>query len=242
MRHLVLVRHVEDEGTLRRLARRRGENWAVKPQEEEGITEQGFRDATVIGRYIINNIQKPYGLEPFGGYFTSLSRRSIQSAGAMCLAGADVWQSDKRLDERNRGQIRGLLPAEHKKKFPESYRQMKDDPLRWVPPGGDAVIPHLTDNFESFYDDIGDLDSAVIVGHRDQIWAAMRHLENLSDAEMLAVDTEVIIPGYTIHYTSINPQTGQESPDLAWRFTVDPLRPQTASGWQALPNVGLSDT
>jgi broad specificity phosphatase PhoE len=240
LKHLILARHVEGEGDVRRAAWKRGEAaQSNKMPEEEGITDKGFRDAQAIGRYLVENIQKPYGLDRFDGYFTSMAKRSIQTAGAMCLAGADVWQGDERLDERNRGLVRGMHPEKHKQMYPESFALMKHDPLHWIPPGpgGNAIVPHMADLFESFYSDIQDMDSAIIVGHRDQFWAAMRHLEHLSDDEMKRVDTEAITNGYLIYYTSISPKTGQQMPDISWKYTVDPLQPKTTSGWQVLPNV-----
>lgn len=237
LEHLVLVRHVEGEGDRRRAAWRRGETArTTKMPEHEVITPEGERCAPIIGRWIVKNILERHGLPGFDGYFVSTALRSLQSAVALGLADA-VWQADEQLDERNRGQVRGLHPEVHRQRFPNSYRQMKEDPVHWVPPGGNAIVPHLVDKFTAFYDDIRDMRSVIIVGHRDQFWAAMKPLEILSDSELAAVDTDLIVNGYVTHYARSNPQTGQLAPALMWKFSVDPLQPEGSTGWEVLPNV-----
>lgn len=236
LQHLVLVRHGESEGDVRRAAWRRGEMVrAAKMPEEEEITALGVRQCHQAGQWIAKHILQRYSLPGFDGYFVSSALRSLQSAVAMDLDGA-VWQTDERLDERNRGHIRGLLPAEHKYYFPESFEQMKTDPLHWSPPGGETMM-EVVDKCTEIYECISNLRSVIIVAHRDTTWAFKSFIEHLNDIEMAAVDTEIIGNACTLHYTSINPKTSQQLSELTWSYFINPTMPETATGWQMLPNA-----
>jgi broad specificity phosphatase PhoE len=236
LQHLVLVRHGEGEGDIRRAAWKRGEAAvSLKRPEDEEITAVGIEQSHQAGLWIAKHILQQYGLKYFDGYFVSMSLRSVQSAVAMCFKDI-LWFGDERLDERNRGYVRGLKPEQHRELFPDSYEKMRSDPLRWVPPGGESILG-VAERWRTFHEDISDLGNVIIVGHRDQIWASQQQLERLSDSELLAVNTDDFHNAQVIHYTSVSPQTGREAPALMWKRSVDPLQPEASSGWQILPNV-----
>lgn len=237
LKHLVLVRHGEGEGDVRRAAWKRGEEViSTKHPDDEELTAKGIGQSRQAGLWIAKHILEHYGLKRFDSYLVSMSLRSVQSAVAMDFKDI-LWLGDERLNERNRGLIRGLKPEQHRARFPDSYETMKSDPLYWVPPGGNS-ISEVAGLWHSFYDDIKDaLESIIIVGHRDQIWAAQQPLEHLSDKELLAINTNNIHNSQIIHYTSLDPDTGQQAPELMWKRSVDPMQPETSAGWQILPNV-----
>lgn len=241
LQHLVLVRHGESEGDVRRAAWKSGqEAQASKLPEDEELTSRGAEQSRKAGLWIIKNILQKHNPSAFDGYFVSTALRSLQSAVAMDLEGA-VWQADSRLDERNRGRIRGLHSKTHEQLFPDSFQQMKSDPLHWVPPGpgGEAILPHLVGKFHSFYDDIQDMESAIVVGHRDEMWAAMQPLECLSDDELLAVNTNDIHNAQIIQYTSLDPATGEQAPRLLWKRSVNPISPTVQTPWQYLSQAAI---
>lgn len=236
LQHLVLVRHGESEGDKRRDAWKRGEQYvSIKRPEDEALTSLGIEQSRQASLLIAQQILGQYALKGFDGYFVSMSLRSLQSAVAMEFTDAP-WQGDERLNERNRGRIRGLRPYQHQKLFPESYEKMQTDPLHWIPPGGNSVLD-VSELWRSFYADIQSLRSAIVVGHRDQIWAAQQPLERLGYDELLAVNTDLICNGRVDHYTSINPETGEQEPDLLWKRSFFPMHPDMQTGWQILPNV-----
>jgi hypothetical protein len=113
---------------------------------------------------------------------------------------------------------------------------MKADPLHWIPPSGESMLD-VAERFRRFYLDISFLRSAIVIGHRDQMWGAMQPLEGLSEDELLAVDTDKIVNGGIIHYTSLDPVTGEQAPTIMWKRSVDPMHPETSAGWQVLPHV-----
>ncbi|HEX7368233.1 MAG TPA: phosphoglycerate mutase family protein [Candidatus Saccharimonadales bacterium] len=254
---LVLVRHGKTARDELREAWKRGENPTLPPgQTGEDLLDDSIKQMWQSGRWIAQHILRRFGLQQFDGYFTSLSQRSIESAAAMDFTDV-VWQGDERLNERDRGEMRKLLPKGYASKYPESIEAMQRDPLHWVPVGGEAVLPHVMDKTKSILREIGygdtRLRSSLVVGHRDQIWSFAMPLERLSEDEFLAVDTESMGNGHVICYSSYKPQSnGPEyspssgafipgpdtvAPALLWKLSVDPQDPAASAGWQILPHV-----
>lgn len=242
LQHLVLIRHGESEGDVRRAAWRRGEVVQTdKMPEEEELTARGEEECRRAGRWIIENIMRKFHITQFDGYYVSSALRSEQSAIALDLPNA-VWQVDANLDERNRGFVRGIRAEQHKKRFPDSYAQMKSDPLHWVPPGGNAIKPTEIDHAQRFLDKVrGGPRTVVAVTHRDKMWAAMAPLEGLDDAELLAVNTDDIHNAQVVHYTSVDPISGEQAPALLWVCSVDPMHPDQSAGWQYLSRLDDSE-
>lgn len=237
LQHLVLVRHGESEGDVRRAAWKRGDMVAaVKMPEQEEITDRGAAQSASAGRWIRRHIIGAYGLQAFDGCYVSSALRSEQSAVALDL-GVAVWQEDSCLDERNRGRIRGLRPVQHEQLYPDSFTAMKKDPLHWLPPGGETLVPDVVGRARTFLENIEGASTVLAVTHRDWMWAAQLILENLSEAELLAVNTDEIHNAQVVEYTSVNPVTGEQAPALMWKRSVDPAATAGPDEWHVLPHV-----
>ncbi|HEU5004789.1 MAG TPA: phosphoglycerate mutase family protein [Candidatus Saccharimonadales bacterium] len=237
LQHLVLVRHGESEGDVRRSAWRRGNMVpATKKPEQEEITARGAEQSHQAGLWIQKHIVQACGLGAFDGCYVSSALRSEQSAVALDLSIA-MWQGDNCLDERNRGKIRGWLSMQHEQAYPDSFRQMKVDPLHWVPPGGESLVPDVVSRVKQFIDNIEGAEAVLAVTHRDWMWAAQLVLENLSEDDLLAVNTDEIHNAQVVEYTSINPATGEQAPVLLWKRSVDPTATSDSGAWQILPRV-----
>ncbi|HET6924579.1 MAG TPA: histidine phosphatase family protein, partial [Candidatus Saccharimonadales bacterium] len=155
LQHLILVRHGESEGDVRRAAFKRGEPYqSTKTPQDEEITAHGIAECHSTGLWIKKHIIQAYGLRGFDGCYVSSAIRTEQSAVALELPIA-VWQEDHDLDERNRGLVAGLRAEQHKDSFPKSFAQMRRDPLHWTPPNGEAIMPGVTGRVRHFMDDIG---------------------------------------------------------------------------------------
>jgi broad specificity phosphatase PhoE len=237
LQHLVLVRHGESWGDKRRQAWMDGEDYITdKMPEEEELTPYGEEQCRIAGLWVVKNVIKKYGLPGFDMCLVSSALRSEQSAMAMELDNA-VWQEDHCLDERDRGHIRGLRPEQHKRAYPESYKQMKADPLHWAPPGGKAIVPDVVEQARQFLINIEGARSVIAVTHSDWMWGAMVPLEGLDDNELAAVNTDDIHSTQIFNYSSVNPANGEQALDLTWKLSVDPMRPEASAGWQILPRI-----
>ena len=230
IRHLILVRHGESEGDVRRSAWQNGEiTQSNKLPENEELTSNGIEQSFRAGRWIEERIIKPYNILSFSGCYVSSAIRSEQTAVALELP-MSVWQEDHNLDERNRGKIRGLSRYQHQELYPNSYQQMEQQPLHWVPPGGESIL-EVASRAELFLNSIEGSDTVLAVTHRDWMWAAQLILEELTEGELQEVDTDQIINTQIIHYTSINPETGEQTKEMSWKHSANPTSSDNDQAW-----------
>lgn len=234
LQHLVLVRHGESEGDVRRAAWRRGDNQtARKSPALEELTDKGVGQCRVAGKWIMDNLLNNYDLGTFDGYFVSPALRGQQSATELGLPGAS-WRIDSNLDERNRGMISGLHPKEHQRLYPQSFDVMRNDPLHWRPLGGEALIPDVVSTTQQFIADAKKLRAVIAVTHRDRMWIAQLLLEALTETQLLATNSDNIHNGEVIIYTSVDPSTGESSRKLSWKRSFNPSAPSDSHSWQRI--------
>ena len=222
-RHLILVRHGESEGDVRR---KLGTSALIHPNDEKQ-TEAGHIQSQLTGRWIAKYIMQVYGFEKFDSYLTSPLIRTKQSAESLGLSSS--WAEEPRLTERNRGDIQGLTKRRHKEKYPDSYQAMLDHPFYWVPPGGESILA-VSHRFGELVDNLTNTNNVLIMTHRDVLWAAHVPLDRLALDKMEDVNTDSIHNGQVIHYTNINPTSGAvESMELAWKRSVNPSSDASAN-------------
>lgn len=215
-RHLVLVRHGESEGDVRRKQKLP----ALKHPIHEEQTKVGHEQSRAAGSWITKHILGAYGLNGFNKYLVSPLIRTRQSANSLDLS--DVWVEDQRLAERNRGDIQGLTNKQHLERFPKSYKQMSEHPFHWVPPHGESILA-VSHRFGELVNDLVNTNNVLIMTHRDVIWAALVSLEGMDLEEVESLNTDTINNGQVTHYTNVNPSTGvAESLELIWKRSVNP--------------------
>ncbi len=236
LQHLVLVRHGESEGDVRRQAWRTGQAYTTnKTPDEEELTKLGYDQSEISGNWLKNNLLLGgFAISAFKASFVSSVFRTEQSALAMDLPGS-LWQEDPRLNERNRGKVRGLTKEQHKKQYPKSYLQMQTDPITWQPPDGESVLD-VANKLTDFFQDIQSTSSVIVAGHRDSMWAFMVPIEGLTSEQLSKVDTNDIKNGQIWHYTSIDPKTGESQPTLMWKRSINPNFNQHKTNWQKIEN------
>lgn len=233
-RHLVLVRHGESEGDVRR----KQNVLALKHPRNEEQTEVGHNQSRAAGSWITKHILGAYGLKGFDHWLVSPLIRTKQSAESLGLS--DVWVEDPRLTERNRGDIQGITKKQHRELYPDSYRQMSEHPFHWVPPHGESILA-VSHRFDNLLRGLDQLDTVLIMTHRDVIWAAHVPLDGLALDDVERLSTDCINNGQVVHYTNINPNSGAiEGTELTWKRSVDPsVATQVAqdSEWVSLASL-----
>jgi len=216
-RHLVLVRHGESEGDVRR---RKGTKAFTHPKDEKQ-TEAGHEQSKAAGRWIAKYVMQVYGFDYFDTYLTSPLIRTKQSAESLGLS--SDWLEDSRLTERNRGGIQGMTKYDHREKYPDSYQKMLDYPFHWVPPGGESILA-VSHRFGELVYDLENAGNVLIMTHRDVLWAAHVPLDKLGLEDVEHVDTDSIRNGQVIHYTNVDPNSGlAESVQYTWKRSINPL-------------------
>lgn len=219
-RHLVLVRHGESEGDARRAAKESLLK-SNKQSSSEEQTKNGDEQSKVAGKWIAKFILQSYSIDNFEIYQTSPLIRTRQSAISMGLTA--VWNDEPRLTERSRGRIQGMTHQEHKALFPKSYKEMQDFPFHWTPPGGESLLRVANRLTELTKEISRDYDTAILMTHRDIMWAAHIPLDGMSLEGVEKIDTDFIGNSHIFHYTNISPRDGSLDQDLRWKRTVDPL-------------------
>jgi broad specificity phosphatase PhoE len=233
LEHLVLVRHGESEGDVRRAANKTGyPTPAVKDTLHEEQTPRGERQSMLAGRWITEHILRAYRLPAFDSYLDSPLIRTRQSAIALGLRQAQ-WREEILLAERDRGAIRGMTKSLHQSRYTDNYAEMNRDPLHWTPPQGES-IRRVAERAGQLLSNISLVTSAVLVTHRDWIWAAHAKLEDLADETLSTLDTDAIQNGQVIHYTSVDPVTGMVTDALRWKRSVCPWIENTDGVWVEL--------
>ncbi len=235
-RHVVIVRHGESEGDVRRAAFKAG---AVpikrKNSVDEEQTAKGHEQSLAAGRWITRHILTCYGIDNFDLYLVSPLIRARQSAESIGLS--KNWQVDVRLSERNRGDIQGYSSKEHQQKYPDSYQQMKSTPFHWVPPNGESIL-RLSQRFSELINETVTSNNVIMMTHRDVMWACHVPIDKMPLSRVESLDTDIIENGYIFHYTNIDPETGLPvSSELLWKRSVNPWSEQSqnnGSTWHRL--------
>jgi broad specificity phosphatase PhoE len=223
LQHLVLVRHGEGEGDVRRAAARRGVFIDPdKPIENEELTKLGKEQSQAAGIWVAKHILAVYGLAAFDACMVSPAVRTVQTAEAMGVG--QHWEEEKLLQERDRGLIKGWPRHRHQAVYPHSYNRLLNEPLDWVPPGGrESILDIASERVPELLGKLSAnvLQSAIAVTHRDWLWAAHGPIEGLGKDGLMNVDTEAILPAQIIHYTTINPETGlDDGSSRLWKRSV----------------------
>lgn len=238
-KHLVMIRHGESEGDLRRAQGRKLKISDKHPKDEEQ-TWHGHEQSMAAGLWVSKHILQGYKLQEFDAYLVSPLSRTKQSANSSGLT--TKWQEEPRISERDRGNIQGLTRLQHEELFPDSYQQMLEHPFYWTPPGGESLLRVSSRLTELLFDVSAQYDNAVLVTHRDVLWAAHLPLDGLDTLEIETVDTDQIGNGHIFHYTNVSPYDGSIEDKLRWKQSIDPCDAyQDLSGsWTDLDRTEVS--
>lgn len=222
-KHLLLVRHGESEGDVRRaLADQPLSDMLAKHPRDEEETERGHEQSLASGQWIAKFVLGTYGFGQFDWQRTSPLIRTKQSADSLGLPGE--WADEERLAERDRGKIQGMTKKQHQEQFPESYDQMLNYPFLWTPPGGESLL-RVSMRFGELMDEFmhSDATSGILMTHRDVLWAAHIPLDHVPVDEIQDINTDILYNGHVVHYTNVDPETGEAQADKQlWKRSCTP--------------------
>jgi 2,3-bisphosphoglycerate-dependent phosphoglycerate mutase len=206
---LVLLRHGESDWNALNLFT----GWV-----DVGLTEKGRAEAVRSGELLTE-----HGLLP-DVLYTSLLRRAITTADLALDAADRLWlpvRRSWRLNERHYGALQGLNKAETKERYGEeqfmAWRRSYDTPPppiekgskfsqdadpRYANIGGGPLTECLADvvaRFLPYFTDViaGDLrfgKSVLIVAHGNSLRALVKHLDRMSDEEIVGLNIPTGIP------------------------------------------------
>lgn len=235
--NLVLVRHGESEGNLAN-----GDTKETIPNKEWELTDRGILQASCAGVWLQNNF--PDG---FDEYRTSPLVRSVGTAFHLGIEDAE-WQMDDSWRERSSGEREFIDP-----KIRESAEFREAAALRFRStyetsyPGAETDAD-VAARVRSGLDDLSDSDadkSVLVVTHGHLMRAAQMEIEGITGMEWMERDLRneswrKIRNAQALHFTGIDPETGEHSPDFSF---VRAVRTWRESGKQKLivPDNKLED-
>ncbi|MBP9852824.1 MAG: hypothetical protein QG629_858 [Patescibacteria group bacterium] len=222
-KHLVLVRHGESEGDVRRgLTAQPTSHALLKHPLHEEQTSRGHEQSVLSGQWIAKFVLQPYAIEGFDWQYTSPLIRTKQSAESLGLLGK--WSEDPRLSERDRGKIQGMTKLQHQDEYPQSYTAMLEAPLAWAPPEGESLLKVLK-RFSSHVHDFVESEATmgICMTHRDVMWMAHAPLDGMSRGSLANFDSSALDNAHIMHYTNVEPSSGRATTrQLVWKRSCTP--------------------
>lgn len=149
------------------------------PDREWGLTQKGIYQAKRLGRFLNKNFNIN-----FTNFYVSPYLRARQTAAYLNLYNAK-WQPRRELRERSWGDIDSIPTAEFKKNYPKNYSLHEQDPMYWMPPGGESLASVAEGRLLSFFSDLKfelpNNANVLCVCHHDIMLCAKIILEHLTD-------------------------------------------------------------
>lgn len=241
-KNFVLVRHGQSEGNIATEAAKKGdlrfynELFRATPGHRWRLTETGRIQAATIGAWIDNEFGRKSDGGGFDRHLVSPYVRTRETAGNLALKGAQ-WFMNRALRERDWGDV-GFLPwSEFKERYGDNFFVHDADPLYWVPPGGESIAQVAEDRVRNVLSTLhreNDMDNVIAVTHGEMMWAFRLVLERWNDEEFVERDadkSEKIHNCMAIHYTRVNPQTGEVASRLQWVRRAHPVLNEETGLW-----------
>ncbi len=205
--YLALVRHGESFANVEIQKTAGGLYYAVSGSDRDiGITPDGERDCQRAGRILARLFPRHFPIKTF---WHSQFRRIWQSSSVIesCLDYPVTAVIDARLNKRGYGRFWNLTY----KGVHELHRHEHDifgalGPLKYRPPEGENFYD-LFERVDPFlFSTLNQSDgNQVVIGHSAVILAMQRHLDGLSDMEVVYGYENVVIPnGYVMLYRRDN--------------------------------------
>jgi broad specificity phosphatase PhoE len=234
-RNLVFIRHGQSEANVIQKASKEGshelytDEVMTVPDRSWRLTDQGEKQAMIAGEWLRNN------LPTFDRYVVSPFTRTRETAKNLQLENPR-WEENRTIRERSWGEIDSISRKAFRELYPHNANLHDKDPLYWAPPAGESIANVSENRVSRFFDTLhrenGGQD-VLAVTHGEFIWASRLTLERWSDEEFMARDSdpnERIHNCMTVHYTRVNPETGEVASSLRWVRKAWPIIETNASG------------
>lgn len=232
--NLILIRHGQSEGNIAVEASKRGDNriyernnghFMTVPGHQWRLTELGKRQAGAIGAWV-DSLMENNEISHFHRHYVSPFVRTRETAANLGLSGAR-WTLNRALRERDWGDIGSMTRADFRARYPDNAHQKKIDPLYWMPVGGESIA-HVAENrvrnFLSTMHRECEGENVLAVAHGEVMMAFRMTLEYWKDEDFAErAHTEEPRNCEALHYTRVNPVTGEQSKRFQWFRSATPV-------------------
>jgi broad specificity phosphatase PhoE len=228
-KNLILVRHGQSEANVIQTHDKHGdqalytEEAMLVPDRSWRLTETGVAQAQTAGAWIRTHVPS------FDRCITSPYIRTRETAANLGIPGAR-WEENRVVRERSWGEISPLPRKVFEEQYAHNAMLKHNDPLYWAPPAGESVA-NVAENrvrnlLSTLHRESADQD-VLVATHGEFIWATRLVLERWSDEEFLRYDKDPAMKLHNcvvIHYTRIDPSTGEEAHKIRWVRRAYPER------------------
>ena len=223
---LILIRHGESEANIvQKQINDLGEDASVdlagKHDGYVRLSPTGVKQAQSAGAWL-----KEHNLATFDRYCVSPFARARETAGYLALDGD--WRIDDRLREQNWG-IFNLLSWDQIQNLDPASRNLREQfHWYWQPRDGESLASGVRARFESLLSSLNrktDGKKVIAATHGGYMNAARFVLERITPEkwkEDFDNGDHRIFNAHILHYTRLDPETGQQAPYLKWRRAICP--------------------
>ncbi|MFA6588605.1 MAG: histidine phosphatase family protein [Patescibacteria group bacterium] len=245
---LILVRHAESEGNLANKLSRAGDHSAFTPEFSQRhsskwrLTDKGIYQAKSAGEWLAS-----YFPFTFERQYTSEYLRAVETAMYLGLGGE--WYLDFNLRERDQGVMDVLPDNERQSRYAEELRRREIDSFFWAPAGGESLAQaclRIDRVLTTLHRECSN-KRVIIVNHGEIMWAFRVRLERMTQIRFHELDAsedplDHIHNCQILHYTRINPFTGEEARYMNWMRSICPWDTTLSSNdWQEIIRPRFTD-
>ena len=207
-----------------------------KPSSLAPLTRWGIEQAVKTGEWL-----RAHDIE-FGRHYTSSHVRAKQTAGLLDLPGS-VWYVNNNIRERSGGVMEDMTPAQRAEYLGKlRNRAHLLDLFNFRPDRGESYADIADIRWQIFlgtlHRECKDMQAVLVVNHGDNIWAARSVHERWTPQDFESnrgAEAHGKIPNcMLLHYTRVNPDTGEEMSYLGWYRTCCPWRDPVPTNWQPI--------
>ncbi len=219
---LIFIRHGESEANIvQRQGYDPGSDLAGKHDGYVRLTPAGVKQAQSAGAWL-----KSQKLSKFSHYYVSPFARARETAGYLGLNGD--WRIDDRLREQNWGTFNLLSWDKIQNIDPASRSLHEQFHWYWQPRDGESLASEVRGRFESWFSSVqrqATAEKVIAATHGGYMNAARFVLERITPEkwkEDFDNGDHRIFNSHILHYTRLNPKTGERAPYLKWRRAICP--------------------
>lgn len=231
--HFVLVRHGESEANKVREAASKGDasyttDFMERADSHHRLTPKGVEQSEVAGKWIQKHILDAFDLSTFDRSYCSPFVRAAETAAHLQLPLKQGWRLEYMVRERDFGDIEGITKEQFEQIYPQSAQKRIIDPLFWKPPGGESIAElaetRVREMYHTFHREVAE-GSVIVVSHGLFLLANKLALEQptpLDWGQWATSEAQKMHNCQILHYTRINPKTGEVSPYVRWARSICP--------------------
>jgi len=240
-KHLIYVRHGQSErNQAGKLAYEKGdmtlfEEVINRPSSQAVLTPLGETQAQASGEWL-----RAQGFR-FERWYTSSYNRAKQTAGLLRLPEAQ-WFIENNIRERSGGVLEDMSVSERKEYLSKIRNRAPElDLFNFKPERGESyadVTIRLRLFLDTVHRECGDMEAVIVVNHGDNMWVARSLHERWTPEQFVEIrghnGAGKIPNGMILHYTRINPETGEEMKYVGWVRTCCPWKNPEPTPWQPI--------